>query len=337
MKRYIHIIGILLPLTVLAMRGQAQSTLDPAGPAAKSLSDLSWFVFILFTAVAVIMCSLIAWVATRRRGAFDEHEPVDAGGGQLWILIGGFAIPFVILALVFILGLRSVTRFPLHDGRTMDPEIRLIGHQWWWEIRYVGGPSNNQFATANEIHIPVGRPVNIELSSTDVIHSFWVPNLSGKVDLIPGQVNHMRLQADRPGVYSGKCAEYCGAQHANMMIVVVAQPQNEFEDWRARQLEPSSTPNTAQEVRGQELFLSSPCSLCHTIRGTPARGAVAPDLTHLASRRGIAANALENNKANISAWVTHAQALKPSSMMPNVTQFSGDELQALVAYLQQLR
>jgi cytochrome c oxidase subunit II len=337
MKNYIHVIGILLLPGVLAMRVQAQSTLDPAGPAAKSLSDLSWFVFILFTAVAVIMCSLIAWVATRRRGTFEEHEPVDAGGGQLWILIGGFAIPFVILAVVFILGLRAVTRFPLHDGDIMAPEIRLIGHQWWWEARYVSGPPNNQFATANEIHIPVGRPVNIELSSADVIHSFWVPNLSGKVDLIPGQINHMRLQADRPGAYSGKCAEYCGAQHANMMIVVVAHPESEFEDWRAHQLEPSSTPKTAQEVRGQELFLSSPCSLCHTIRGTPARGAVAPDLTHLASRRGIAANALENNKANISAWVTHAQALKPSSLMPNVTQFSGEELQALVAYLQQLR
>ncbi len=337
MKRYIYVIGILLLPAVLAICGRAQSTLDPAGPAAKSISDLSWFVFILFTAVAVVMCSLIAWVATRRRGTFDEHEPVDAGGGQFWILIGGFAIPFVILAVVFILGLRAVTRFPLHDGHIMDPEIRLIGHQWWWEARYVSGPPDNQFATANEIHIPVGRPVNIELSSTDVIHSFWVPNLSGKVDLIPGRVNHMRLQADRPGVYSGKCAEYCGAQHANMRIVVVAHPENEFEAWRAHQLEPSSTPSTAQEVRGRELFLSSPCSLCHTIRGAAAGGAVAPDLTHLASRRGIAANALENNKANISAWVTHAQALKPSSMMPNVTQFSGDELQALVAYLQQLR
>jgi cytochrome c oxidase subunit II len=337
MKRCIHAIGILLSPAALAMRVWAQSTLDPAGPAAKSLSDLSWFVFILFTAVAVVMCSLIAWVATRRRGTFDEHEPVDAGGGQLWILIGGFAIPFVILAAVFILGLRAVTRFPLHDGNIMDPEIRLIGRQWWWEARYVGGPPNNQFATANEIHIPTGRPVNIELSSADVIHSFWVPNLSGKVDMIPGQVNHMRLQADRPGVYKGKCAEYCGAQHAKMMIVVVAHPEKEFENWRAHQLEPASTPSTAQEARGQELFFSSPCSLCHTIRGTPARGAVAPDLTHLASRRGIAANALENNKANISAWVTHAQSLKPSSMMPNVTQFSGEELQALVAYLQQLR
>ena len=336
MKRYIHTIGTLL-LPIPTMRGQAQSTLDPAGPAAKSLSDLSWFVLILFSAVAVVMCSLIAWVATRRRGTFEEHESVDAGGGQLWILIGGFAIPFVILAVVFILGLQAVTRFPLHDGDSKVPEIRLTGRQWWWDVRYVGGQPNNQIATANEIHIPVGRPVNLELSSADVIHSFWVPNLSGKVDLIPGQVNHMRLQADRPGVYTGKCAEYCGAQHTNMMIVVVAHPVNEFEAWRAHQLESSSTPSTAQEVRGQELFLSSPCSLCHTIRGTPARGGVAPDLTHLASRRGIGANALENNKANLAAWVTHAQALKPSSMTPNVTQFSGDDLQALVAYLQQLR
>jgi cytochrome c oxidase subunit 2 len=341
MKRHIHIFGAVLLLAVLTGHAQSQSTLNPAGPAARSLSGVSWFVYILFIAVAVVMWVLIWRIATRRRGTFDEHAPVDVGGGQSWVLIGGFIIPSIILAVTFILGLVVMRRFPIHDQK-MDhemaaSEIRLTGHQWWWEARYVGGSPDAHFATANEIHIPVGRPVNLELLSADVIHSFWVPNLSGKVDLIPGQVNRMRIEADRPGVYYGKCAEYCGAQHAHMMIVVVAQPEGEYAAWRAHQLEPASTPASAQELRGAALFLERPCALCHTIRGTPAQGSVAPDLTHMALRKGIAANALANDKANLAAWVTHAQSLKPEVAMPNITQFSGEELQAIVAYLQQLR
>jgi cytochrome c oxidase subunit 2 len=340
MKVCVHIRRAVLSSAVLTGYGQAQSTLDPAGPAARSLSGVSWFVYILFIAVAIVMWALIWLMATRRRGTFDDHAPVDVGGGQSWVLIGGFIIPAIILAVIFILGLTTMRRFPIHDQNMSHenvPEIRLTGHQWWWEARYVGGSPDMSFATANEIHIPVGRPVNIELSSADVIHSFWVPNLSGKVDLIPGRVNRMRIEADRPGVYNGKCAEYCGAQHANMMIIVVAQPDDQYEAWRARQLEPASTPASAQEIRGAALFLERPCAFCHTIRGTPARGGVAPDLTHMALRRGLAANALANDKANLAAWVTHAQSLKPGSAMPNVTQFSGEELQAIVAYLQQLR
>jgi cytochrome c oxidase subunit II len=340
MKSHIHIFAAVLLLAVLALHGPAQSTLNPAGPAARSLSGVSWFVYILFIVVAVVMWALIWLMATRRRGTLDEHAPVDVGGGQSWVLIGGFIIPTIILAVIFILGLSIMRRFPIHD-QNMDheaaPEIRLTGRQWWWEARYLGDSPDMSFTTANEIHIPVGRPVNIELSSADVIHSFWVPNLSGKVDLIPGQVNRMRIEADRPGVYDGKCAEYCGEQHAHMMIVVVAQPDGEYAAWRARQLEPASTPVSAQEMRGAALFLERPCALCHTIRGTPARGSVAPDLTHLALRRGIAANSLANDQANLAAWATHAQSLKPGSAMPNVTQFSGEELQALVAYLRQLR
>ena len=327
----------LLLLTALAGSALAQSTLNPAGPVAKPLSNLGWFVYILFVVITVVMWVLIWWIATRRRGSFDHHEPVDAGGGQSWILIGGFAIPAVILAVVFVLGLRTMMAYPLHDGTPGTPEIRLTGHQWWWEIHYVGGEPNTNFVTANEIHIPVGRAVNLELDSADVIHSFWVPNLSGKVDLIPGQVNHMRLRADKPGIYFGKCSEFCGAQHAHMQILVVAHAPEEFEAWRAHQLEPASTPSTPQEVLGEALFMARPCALCHTIHGTPAQGSVAPNLTHIALRRGLAANTLINDKANLSAWVTHAQALKPEVAMPNVTQFSGEELQALVAYLQQLR
>lgn len=324
-------------LSALSAHAWAQSTLDPAGPVARPLSRLSWFVYVLFLLVMIVMWALIWWVARQRRGSFDEHAPVDAGGGQSWILFGGFVIPAVILAVVFVLGLRTMTQTATHAETQGAPEIRLTGHQWWWEVRYLGNAPDEQFATANEIHLPVGQPVRLELASADVIHSFWVPKLSGKVDLLPGQRNLMRLQADQPGVYYGKCAEFCGAQHAHMQILVVAQPAEEFARWRAQQRAPAQTPATAQELHGQALFLSRPCSLCHTIRGTLAQGTVAPDLTHLALRRGLAANTLVNDKANLMAWVTHAQALKPAVMMPNVTQFSGDELQALVAYLQQLR
>jgi cytochrome c oxidase subunit II len=320
----------------LALSGcaQAQSTLDPAGPAADSISNLSRFVYVIFTAVALVMWGLLWWVAVRRRGSFDEHEPVDAGGGQTWILIGGLGIPVVILSAIFVMGQRAM---PSSHAEISTPEIRLVGHQWWWEVRYISGTPDQYFSTANEIHIPVGQTVQLELASADVIHSFWVPNLSGKVDLIPGQLNHLQLRADKPGIYQGKCAEFCGTQHASMRIIVVAEPAGVYETWRVHQLQPAFSPGKPEEVRGQELFMSRACVLCHSIRGTLAGGAVAPDLTHLASRRGLAANSLANDKANLAAWVTHAQGLKPGAKMPNVMQFSGEELQDLISYLAQLR
>lgn len=314
-----------------------QSTLGPAGPAARNISGLSWFVYIVFCAVAVIMWVLLAWAVTRRRGTLGDHEPVDVGGGQGWILIGGFLIPFAILATIFVLGLNTMSAFPVHDGGHMRPEIRVVGHQWWWEVQYLGTPVNSQFKTANEIHIPVGRPVDIELASDDVIHSFWVPKLHGKEDLIPGQPNLIRIQADQPGAYQGQCAEYCGAQHAHMMLLVVAQPEADYEAWANSQRNPAIEPVNDQQKLGQQLFIDKPCGLCHTVRGTDAGGMVGPDLTHLASRRGIAANMLPNNEANLAGWITHAQSLKPSAAMPNVTQFKGGELQAIVAYLESLK
>jgi cytochrome c oxidase subunit 2 len=316
---------------------------SPGGPASGNIAALGWFVFILFCVVAVIMWVLIAWISLRRRGSFDQHAPVDVGGGQSWILIGGFVIPFVILAAVFVVGLDSMTAFPLggpHQGMahtTPPPDIRMTGHQWWWQVQYVKGPLPQLVMTADEIHVPVGRPVDIDLTSDDVIHSFFVPTLHGKVDLIPGQMNRIRIEADQPGIYRGRCAEYCGAQHAHMEFVVVADAPADYEAWLARQGENASAPVTDQEKRGQALFLSRACSLCHTIRGTLANGRVGPDLTHIGSRLGLASNMLVNNTANLEAWVTHAQSLKPEAQMPDVTQFNGDELRDLVAYLQQLR
>lgn len=280
-------------------------------------------------------------------GTLSEHEPIDSGGGQAWIAIGGLAVPLLILTIMFVLGLRLLVAFPIHgkDGEmaamhaampAMKPDILIIGHQWWWEVHYLGGATNEQFTTANEIHIPAHRSVNIELESQDVIHSFWVPSLHGKVDLIPGLPNFIRIEASEPGNYQGQCAEYCGAQHAHMRLLVVAQEPEEYEAWQQQQRQPAPEPASQDAVAGEQLFLAGPCSSCHQIRGTIAGGRVAPDLTHIASRRYIAGNSFPNNDAYLEAWVTHAQSLKPEALMPDLTQFSGVQLRELVAYLRQL-
>lgn len=335
-------ISILGPAVLLCGCGHPFSMMSPGGPAAHNLANLGWFILLLFCAVALAMWVLIAWAALRRRGTFEEHAPVDVGGGQPWILVGGFTIPFIILAVVYVVGLASMSAFPLEGPHMNTPQmapadIRLVGQQWWWKVEYVKGPLQQYVTTANEIHIPVGLPVDIDLTSSDVIHSFFVPTLHGKVDLIPGQMNRIRIEADRPGIYRGRCAEYCGAQHAHMEFLVVAQAPADYEAWMARQMQDASPPVTEQEIHGRQLFLDKACVLCHTVRGTIAHGRVGPDLTHIGSRLSLAANTTPNDAANLEAWVTHAQSLKPETVMPNLTEFKGDELRDLVAYLQQLR
>lgn len=335
MKRALWFSPILLLLTAC---GKPQSTLYPAGPAADKIAHMSWFMAILFLVITGAMWILIAWAFSRRRGTLEEHEPVDVGGGQAWIGWGGLVFPILVLTVIFILGLKLLASFPVHDGRheALKPDITLIGHQWWWEVQYDGAPSQS-FTTANEIHIPVGQPVNIELISRDVIHSFWVPTLHGKVDLVPGHPNFVRIQADHEGSYNGTCAEYCGAQHAHMRLLVVAQQPEDYQAWLQQQLKPAVEPTGEDAKRGEQVFMAGPCSMCHQVRGTLAGGRVAPDLTHIGSRRYIAANSYPNNDAYLEAWVTHAQSLKPGVAMPDLTQFSGQQLRDIVAYLRQLQ
>jgi cytochrome c oxidase subunit 2 len=322
--------------------GHPFSMMAPGGPAAGNLANVGWWIFISFTVIALIMWGLILWISVRRRGTLEEHAPVDAGGGQPWIWIGGFAIPFVILAVTFVIGLESMAAFPLGGPRQgmshiTPADIRITGHQWWWQIEYPGSSPAQHMTTANEIHIAVGRPVDIDLTSSDVIHSFFVPSLHGKVDLIPGQMNRIRIEASQPGIYRGRCAEYCGAQHAHMEILVVADAPAAYEAWLAQQSRQAQPPATVQAQHGEELFQTRACALCHTVRGTLAQGRVGPDLTHIASRLGLAANTVPNTTANLEAWVTHAQSLKPEAVMPDLTEFRGEELRDLTAYLQQLR
>lgn len=314
-----------------------QSMFNTGGPAAGNLAALTAFVFISLTVVAVVMFGLILYFALHRRGTLAEHAPFDAGGGHSFVLVGGLAIPAAILAVIFVTGLKDMSAFPLHGEEHHAPDMRISGHQWWWDVQYLFNQTDLMVRTANEIHIAVGRPVDIELASADVIHSFWVPELHGKVDLVPGHKNRIRIQAARAGVFRGQCAEFCGAQHAHMALIVVAEPPDQYQAWLAQQRSPSVAPATAEQQHGMQLFESRACLLCHTVRGTLALSRVGPDLTHLASRARIAANTFDNDTANLSAWVTHAQSMKPGALMPNITDFSGPELRALTAYLQNLK
>lgn len=330
-------VAALLAIALGSCSTDQQSMFNPAGPGARALSALGGFVFILFGVIALGMFALIVFAAVKRRGTLAEHAPHDVGGGQGWLLWGGFVFPAVVLGVLFVMALRGMERFPLHDDGDHGADIRVVGRQWWWQVQYLGDNPTDLVTTANEIHIPTGQPVTIELQSRDVIHSFWVPRLHGKVDLIPGMVNHIRIQADEPGVYDGQCAEFCGAEHAKMRLLVVAETPEKYAEWIKHEAAHAAQPTEALAVKGQALFETKACALCHTVRGTHALGTVGPDLTHLASRRGLAANSLPNSHAYLAAWITRAQSLKPEAQMPNLTDFTGEELTAISAYLQQLK
>lgn len=316
----------------------SQSMLQPAGQAAGRISTLGWITFLMLLIIAFIMWIIIVWVGVRHRGTVDIKPPYEPKGGQDWILTGGFIVPFVILTTLFVLSLNTLAKFPMRmTADPPTPDIVVVGHQWWWEIRYEDGPVFDYFTTANELHIPTHRPINVEVLSADVIHSFWVPRIHGKIDTIPGQPNFIRIEANDVGVYRGECAEFCGDQHAHMGMLIIAQTPADYDKWLADQRLPGATPITPDAQAGKEVFLSAACVLCHKVRGTLAGGTVAPDLTHIGSRMSLAADTLTNNTGSLAAWITHAQSLKPGCQMPDVTQFNGDQLRDLVAYLQQLK
>ena len=322
-----------------------QTALAPAGDQARSIGDLWWLFFYVLSAVWVIVvaATLFAFVKGRGRKAGSEDVPdapevvpdplyerrkTYAVGGALALTV---AILFVFLVSSFLTG-RKVSS--MSSGGSVFIEVRA--HQWWWEVRYTDATSSNTFTTANEIHIPVGRPVQLKLSSTDVIHSFWVPNLSGKKDAIPGKETTLFLNADREGIFRGQCAEFCGHQHAHMAFLVVAESPEKFAAWQQQQRQPAAQPSEPVSQRGQQVFMTSPCVMCHTIAGTQAGSNVGPNLTHVGSRQTIAAATLANTSGHLSGWVSDAQGVKPGSRMPP-NNLTPDDLQALVAYLQSLK
>lgn len=336
-----HRLLLLAPALLAGGCGRAPQNYvwSTGGPAAAKIAQLGWFALIAFCCAAVVVWLLILWLALRRRGRFGEHAPFDANGHQSWILIGGFAIPFAVLAFLFAAMLDTLSVFPMSGDLAKDPpDIIVSAHQWWFEADYrFAGRPDLDVHTATELHIPVGKPITLQLESDDVIHSFWVPKLHGKVDMIPGRKNFIRIQASRPGLYQGECAEYCGAEHALMRLLVVAQTPAAYQRWLGAQRAPAPQPTDPQTLRGQYVFLTAACPVCHTVRGTMAHGQVGPDLTHIGSRETIAGGAYANDTANLEAWITNAQSLKPGAQMPNLTAFTGADLRALTDYLQSLR
>lgn len=332
---------LLLPL--LSGCGGVHSALNPVGPQAGRISRLWWLMFYVCTSVfiIVIISVLVAVYRARQKQsttfdtAYITPEP-DSERRVTRVVTGAVLLTGIIL-FVFL-----VASFKTGKGyyTVQEPQpvsIKVTGHQWWWEIEYQDQVPSNTFTTANEIHIPVGRLVQLQLTSTDVIHSFWVPNLDGKKDLLPGHDTNIWLKADREGEFYGQCAEFCGHQHAHMRFIVIAEPQAKFDAWVEAQRRPAAQASQATpEGRGQQVFLSAPCVMCHTVRGTDASASVAPDLTHLASRKTIAAGTLPFTRAHLSGWVTNSQEIKPGNRMPPVP-LPEEDLQALLSYLESLK
>jgi cytochrome c oxidase subunit 2 len=290
--------------------------------------------YVAAVVVFVLVMAGLLWAAFRRRNVAEppDQPAQDRPLRTAVLLATGLTMVTLFAFLVSDISAgRALTTNPGNDAI----QIRVTGHQWWWEIQYRDSLPQKWATTANEIHVPVGRPVVLELRSSDVIHSFWAANLSGKRDLIPGDENSLWFQADSAGVYRGVCAEYCGLEHAKMAFLVVAEPPDLFARWLARQRDTAQTPTTPEARRGQEVFLASSCVMCHAIAGTPAGSRVGPDLTHLASRQTIAAGTLRNTRENLSGWILDPQAVKPGVRMPS-TPMSAADLQALLTYLESL-
>ena len=274
---------------------------------------------------------VLGYVRRTKRGLpfFGESETVNVR----LVLIFGIGLPVVVLVALFtVADLFVIKETAAPAAGSTDMTIHVIGHQWWWEVRYPG----TKAVTANEIHVPVGEPVRIVGTTADVIHSFWVPQLNRKIDLIPGRTNSVELEADQPNVYRGQCAEFCGLQHANMAFSVVAQPPPAFEHWLREVAKPASKPGSPPARAGQQVFMSSQCASCHTIRGTPALGTVGPDLTHLATRTDLAAGTIPNSHAWLERWLANPQAIKPGNVMPDLG-LSRHQISDLVSYLEGLR
>jgi cytochrome c oxidase subunit II len=325
-------LGVIVVLSSGCGSGD-QSALHPASEPARAIAGLWWWMLggavVIF--VGAVGLLFLAWRSRRTHGfpRFGTDERLATS-----LVVGfGIVIPLITLIVLFTVSdlvLISKTDAPAPGSTAMT--IEVVGHQWFWEVRYPGADA----VTANEIHIPVGTRIDLELRTADVIHSFWVPRLNRKADMIPGRTNRILLEADEPGVYRGQCAEFCGLQHAHMGFYVFADSPARFRAWLASQAAPRSAPSTPAARRGEQVFLTSGCASCHTIRGIPANGTVGPDLTHVASRTTLAALTIPNNRGQLAAWVADPQHAKPGNLMPAVP-LEGDQLADLVAYLEGLR
>ena len=315
----------------------AQSALEPAGIQAERIADLWWLFFIVLAAIWLAVMAVLVYGLARGHGR--DAPATDERTTRRQRLAVGSAIGASVLVLVGLATADVATGRGIASLAASHPDplyVRVTGYQWWWEVQYVDSVASRTFTTANEIVVPVGRPVRVNIEAADVIHSFWVPNLHGKRDLIPGYSNNIWIRADEPGLYRGQCAEYCGDQHARMALFVSAVEPDSFDAWYANQLRPAATPTDSSALRGMQVLTTGPCAMCHTVRGTGAGGRVGPDLTHLASRSSIAAGTLPNTRGHLGGWIVNSQAIKPGNRMPPMP-LSGPDLNALLDYLETLR
>jgi cytochrome c oxidase subunit 2 len=351
-------------LLLAAEPGQLEG-LSPAGPQARAIAELTRLQLSVLLAVFALTAIALGWAifSGARRGRTARRESGDApdrpavdpprdaarvlmqrltvapsvpGEQRLARTIAGAIALSALLLVTLLLGSYRTGKQLASLGGPDDLAISVIGHQWWWELRYDDPLPSQQLTTANELHIPVGRPVRLQLDSRDVIHSLWVPRLHGKRDLIPGRPSALVIQADEPGEYLGECAEFCGLGHARMQLRVVAQSEADYAAWKKASLTPAAAPSEPSALRGQELFVGTSCALCHTVSGTRASGSIGPDLSHLASRRSLAAGTLPNTRGHLAGWLLDPQRLKPGVRMPSNV-FAPDDLNALLAYLEGLK
>lgn len=315
--------------TAPATAQRLQSAVHPQGPAAADIAFIWWIMLGGGIVIFIGVLSLLLYgLFARRRPAVRSHRGFIIGGG---LVFPGIVLS-ALLAYTVVVGAR-LTDGPPENALVVD----VTGHMWWWDVRY-SGPGGTALVGANELRIPVGRPVHLRVHSADVIHSFWVPNLAGKMDMIPGRVNRLDIQAATAGIYRGQCAEFCGQQHTLMALHVVAMPQPEWERWFAQRRSEAVAPVTEVALRGQAVFSEAGCVACHAVRGLsePPRG-LGPDLTHMGSRPSIGAGLLPNNRGNLVAWISAAQSLKPGNRMPSFHQLDGPSLDALATYLSGLQ
>lgn len=320
----------------------AQSALDPVGPQAQAIAGLWWALFWIAALVVMAVAVSVLW------GIVRGHRHRNDGGGAAFhpahadehrrarivaALVGATAVILLVFLVLSVRTGRAIASSPAPGAELM---VQITGHQWWWDVRYLDSIPSRQLQTANELHIPVGRPVRVRLESRDVIHSFWAPNVSGKRDLVPGKPTTTWFQVDTPGVYRAQCAEFCGHQHAKMALWIVAEPESVFRAWYEAQLQPASRPTDPVVARGRDVFLTGTCVMCHAIRGTPAGSQAGPDLTHIGSRRSLAAGTVPNVRGYLAGWIVDPQRIKPGVRMP-LNALSANDLEALIRYLESLR
>ncbi|MGE5525623.1 MAG: cytochrome c oxidase subunit II [Rhodospirillaceae bacterium] len=305
-----------------------QSALSPHGPGAAQIADLSWT---LFVGGAVVFLFVIACLIVAMRGRAQLRARLSTRSA---IIVCGIAFPAIVLTGLLLYTVLAAASIKSNAGEARL-RIEITGEQWWWRVHYLRSDGSVDFVLANEVRVPVGVPVELLLKSADVIHSFWVPSLAGKVDMIPGRVNRLHMTAERAGVFRGQCAEYCGGPHARMALFVIAEEVHRYDSWAERQRTEAAQPDDGMAQRGRALFLER-CGVCHAVRGSAADGQRGPDLTHIAGRVSIGAGTLPNNEGTLAAWIADSHAAKPGNLMPRLDIYSGSELLALAAYLMSL-